>query len=80
MPRVLSATVACLALWASALTACSTPCDASRVCTLDGQGQLCDGNAFIACGAANANERVQCGHNSGVSVCTPGGWTFQSSP
>ena len=80
MLRALLVTAAILVGGAAVLPACSTPCDADRICTIDGEGQMCDGHSFVACGAANAGERVRCGRATRVGVCTPGGWTYQTSP
>ena len=72
-----------LAFAAAGLVAgCSTPCDKTRTCSLDSSKNVCDGNSFAACTEANAGERITC-PNMGTTryaVCTPSGWTFQSSP
>ena len=76
------AVVSLLALLILPLAAgCSTPCDPSHTCVLQSDQQLCDGTAFVACGADNRNESVKCiGTTPRWAVCSTTGWIIQQTP
>ncbi|MSP63586.1 MAG: hypothetical protein EXR72_25225 [Myxococcales bacterium] len=75
MLRLLFATLTALAI-----VGCTQPCDQQHLCALDGDRAICDGTHFRPCDDATRAEVVPCVTSPRIAVCTPSGWTFQSTP